>query len=166
MKLNYHFKLLGFIITILFFSIPMYSFCDGNDQVIVDVDVDGDKKKYHIIETKQYKIVEVEDSPKSIEQLRSVAEQAIRDGEKDAVAHLNKVFWFSTGCFFPVIGPILSQRYQPFTPTARVLGKSPEYVAFYYDAYKVKTRKIQFNWALGGCLVGAPIGGYIISNLY
>lgn len=164
MKINYHFKLSGFIITILFFSLPMYSFCDGNDQVIVDVD--GAKKKYHVIETKQYKIVEVEESPKSVEEVQSVAEQAIRDGEKDAVAHLNKVFWFSTGCFFPVIGPVFSQRYQPFTPTGRVLGKSPEYVAFYYDAYKIKTRKIQFNWALGGCLVGAPTGAYILLRLY
>lgn len=164
MKLNYHFKLSGFIITVLFFSLPMYSFCNGSDQVIVDVD--GSKKQYHVIETKQYKIVEVEDSPKSIEELQSVAEQAISDGEKDAVAHLNRLFWFSTGCFFPLIGTILSQRYQPFMPTARVLGKSPEYVAFYYDAYKVKTRKIQFNWAFGGCLVGAPTGTYILSTMY
>ena len=142
----------------------MSGFCDENDQIIVDVD--GSKKKYQIIETKQYKIVEVEESPKDREELKSVADQATSDGEKDAVAHLNRTFWFSTGCFLPVIGPLLSQRYQPFTPTARVLGKSPEYVAFYYDAYKVKTRKIQFTWAFSGCLVGAPIGAFIISTLY
>ena len=164
MKINYHFKLSGFLITVLILSLPMYSLSKGNDEVTIDVD--GAKKKYHVIETKQYKIVEVEKSPKDIEELKSVAEQAISDGEKDAVAHLNRTFWFSTGCFFPVIGPILSQRYQPFTPTGRVLGKSPEYVAFYFDAYKVKTRKIQFNWALGGCLVGAPTGAYILSTLY
>ena len=51
-------------------------------------------------------------------------------------------------------------------PTARALGKSPEYVAFYYDAYKVKTKKIQFNWALAGCIVGAPIEAYLIMVLY
>ena len=164
MKVNYHFKLSGFLITVLILSLPMYGFSKGNDEVTVDVD--GRKKQYHVIETKQYKIVEVEESPKDIEKLKSVAEQAIRDGEKDAAAHLHRTFWFSTGCFFPVIGPILSQRYQPFTPTGRVLGKSPEYVAFYYDAYKVKTRKIQFNWALGGCLVGAPTGAYILLRLY
>lgn len=164
MKINYHFKISGFLITVLIICLPMYGFSKGTDEVTVNVD--GSKKQYHVIETKQYKIVEVEESPKDIEELKSVAEQAISDGEKDAAAHLNRTFWFTTGCFLPVIGPILSQRYQPFMPTGRVLGKSPEYVAFYYDAYKIKTRKIQFNWALGGCLVGAPTGAYILLRLY
>ena len=86
--------------------------------------------------------------------------------EKDAVAHLHRTLWFSTGCFFPLVGPIFSQCHQPFMPTARVLGKSPQYVAFYYDAYKVKTKKLQYNWALAGCLIGAPIGGYLLTVLY
>ena len=142
----------------------MSGFSEENERITAEVD--GRPKKYDVIETKRYEIVEVEDSPTTPEALKSVAEQAVADAEKDAAAHLNRTLWFSTGCFFPLIGPVFSQRYQPFMPTARVLGKSPQYVAFYYDAYKVKTKKSQFTWALTGCLVGAPIGGYLITVLY
>ena len=142
----------------------MSGFSEENERITAEVD--GRPKKYDVIETKRYEIVEVEDSPTTPEALKSVAEQAVADAEKDAAAHLNRTLWFSTGCFFPLIGPVFSQRYQPFMPTARVLGKSPQYVAFYYDAYKVKTKKSQFAWALTGCLVGAPIGGYLITVLY
>ena len=142
----------------------MLGFCEENERVTVEVN--GRPKQYGVIETKRYEIVEVEDSVITPDALKSVAEQAVKDAEEDAVAHLNRTLWFSTGCFFPLVGPIFSQRYQPFMPTARVLGKSPQYVAFYYDAYKVKTKKLQFNWALSGCFVGAPIGGYLLTVLY
>ena len=161
MKITLHYILCGLLI-ITFISGP--GFCQENERITAEVD--GRPKKYDVIETKRYEIVEVEDSPVTPAALKSIAEQAVADAEKDAAAHLNKTLWFSTGCFFPLIGPIFSQRYQPFMPTARVLGKSPEYVAFYYDAYKVKTKKIQFTWSLMGCLVGAPIGAYLISLLY
>ena len=142
----------------------MPGFCQESERITAEVD--GRPKKYDVIETKRYEIIEVKDSPVTPEALKSVAEQAVADAEKDAAAHFNRTLWFSTGCFFPLIGPIFSQRYQPFMPTARVLGKSAEYVAFYYDAYKVKTKKIQFNWALAGCLVGAPLEAYLITVLY
>ena len=164
MKINLRFNLLGLLITILTFGSYMLGFGQENERIIVEVE--GRPKKYDIIETKRYEIVEVEDSPVTPDTLRAVAEQAVADAEKDATAHLNRTLWFSTGCFFPLVGPIFSQYYQPFMPTARVLGKSPQYVAFYYDAYKVKTRKSQFNWALAGCLIGAPIEAYVITLIY
>lgn len=142
----------------------MSGFCQESERITAEVD--GRSKKYDVIETKRYEIIEVKDSPVTTEALKSVAEQAVADAEKDAAAHFNRTLWFSTGCFFPLIGPIFSQRYQPFMPTARALGKSPEYVAFYYDAYKVKTKKIQYTWSLVGCLVGAPIEAYLITVLY
>ena len=161
MKTTLHFIL--YIFLILTFSSGT-GFSEENERITAEVD--GRPKKYDVIETKRYEVVEVEDSPVTPAALKSVAEQAVADAEKDAAAHLNRTLWFSTGCFFPLIGPILSQRYQPFMPTARVLGKSPQYVAFYYDAYKVKTKKLQFNWALAGCLIGAPIEAYLITLLY
>ncbi len=142
----------------------MSGFCQESERITAEVD--GRSKKYDVIETKRYEIIEVKDSPVTTEALKSVAEQAVADAEKDAAAHFNRTLWFSTGCFFPLIGPIFSQRHQPFMPTARVLGKSPEYVAFYYDAYKVKTKKIQYTWSLIGCLIGAPIEAYLITVLY
>ena len=161
MKITSHVILYVLLISTL---ISGTGFCEENKRITAEVN--GRPKQYDVIETKRYEIVEVEESPTTPDAVKSVAEQAIADAEKDAVAHLNRTLWFSTGCFLPGIGPIFSQRYQPFMPTARVLGKSPQYVAFYYDAYKVKTKKLQFTWALTGCLVGAPIGGYLITVLY
>ena len=164
MRINFHFILFGLLIITFIFGTHLLGICQENERITVEVD--GRPKQYDVIETKRYEIVEVEDSAVTPDALQSVAAQAVSDAEKDAVAHLNRTLWFSTGCFFPLVGPIVSQRYQPFMPTARVLGKSPEYVAFYYDAYKVKTKTLQFNWALSGCLVGAPIGAYLITLLY
>ena len=164
MKINLRFNLLGFLIISFIFGSYTLGFCQESERITAEVE--GRPKKYDVIETKRYEIVEVEESPVTAEALKSVAEQAVADAEKDAAAHFNRTLWFSTGCFCPLIGPIFSQRYQPFMPTARVLGKSPEYVAFYYDAYKVKTKKIQFTWSLVGCLVGAPIEAYLITVLY
>ena len=164
MKINLRFNLCGFLIITFIFGSYTSGFSQESERITAEVD--GRPKKYDVIETKRYEIVEVEDSPITPDALKSIAEQAVADAEKDAGAHFNRALWFSTGCFFPLIGPIFSQRYQPFMPTARVLGKSPQYVAFYYDAYKVKTKKLQFNWALIGCLVGAPIEAYVITLVY
>ena len=164
MKINYHFILFGLLIVFLIFGTYTLGFCQETDRITVDVN--GQPKQYDVIETKRYEIVEVDESPITPDALTSVAEQAITDAEKDAGAHLNRTFWFTAGFFFPVGGSIISQFYQPFMPTARVLGKSPEYIAFYYDAYKVKTKKLQFKWALAGCLIGTPISGYLIQAVF
>ena len=164
MKTNFHFSLFGLLIITFIFGIHSLGLCEENERITVEVD--GRPKQYDVIETKRYEIVEVEDAATTPDALQAVAAQAVKDAEEDAVTHLNRTLWFSTGCFFPIIGPIFSQHYQPFMPTARVLGKSPQYVAFYYDAYKVKTKKMQFNWALTGCLVGAPVEAYLIALLY
>ena len=161
MKTTLHFILYGFLIFILGSGA---GFCEKIERITTETD--GRPKQYDVVETKRYEVVEVKESPVTPDALKSAAEQAVADAEKDAATHLNKTLWFSTGCFFPIIGPMFSQRYQPFMPTARVLGKSPQYVAFYFDAYKVKTKKLQFNWALMGCLIGVPIEAYLIRHLY
>ena len=149
---------------LLIFGTQTIGLCQETERITVDVN--GQPKQYDVIETKRYEIVEVDDSPITPDALTSVAEQAINDAEKDASRHLNRTFWFTAGFFFPVVGAAVSQFYQPFLPTARVLGKSPEYIAFYYDAYKVKTKKLQFKWALFGCLLGAPISAYTIQWVF
>ena len=163
-KRKNYFNPFAVIVAVLILSLLTFSLQAENRRITVEVD--GKPKQYDVIETKRYEIVEVEEAVKEVETLKSVVEQAISDAEKDASAHLNKAFWFSAGFFFPVGGTIISQWYQPFMPTARVLGKSPEYVAFYYDSYKVRTKKLQFYWALGGCLVGSSIGAWMYSIFF
>lgn len=80
--------------------------------------------------------------------------QAIADAKKDVRAHFNQTLWFTTGCFLPIIGPLVSQRDIKSMPAARTLGKSPQYVAFYIDYYKIYMKKQRYNWALAGCIVG------------
>ena len=161
MKINYHFILLGLLILLFIFGTQTLGHCQETKRITADIK--GRPKQYDVIETKRYEIVEVNESPITPDALTSVAEQAIMDAEKDAAAHLNRTLWFTAGFFFPGGGSIISQFYQPFLPTARVLGKSPEYIAFYYDAYKVKTKKLQFKWALVGCLIGTPVIAYLMA---
>ena len=94
--------------------------------------------------------------------LNAVEVQAINDAERDASAHLNKLLWFTTGFSLPVIGVFLSQRNQRSIPGARLLGKSPEYVAFYTNAYRIKMKKLRFNWSLLGCLGGTAVAGLTV----
>ena len=164
MKINYHFITFGLLIMLFIFGTQTVGLCQEIERVTVDDN--GQPKQYDVIEIKRYKVIEVEESPQTPDSLNSVAEQAIADAEKDAAAHLNRPFWFSAGFFFPIIGTVVSQYYQPFMPSARVLGKPSEYVAFYYDAYKVRTKKLQFNWAMIGCLIGTPVSAYTIQWMF
>jgi len=88
--------------------------------------------------------------------------QAVSDAERDAAAHLNKLLWLTTGFSLPVIGVFLSQRNQRSIPGARLLGKSPEYVAFYTNAYRIKMKKLRFNWSLLGCLSSTTVAGLTV----
>ena len=76
-------------------------------------------------------------------------------GEADAESATNKGLWFIAGCLGGVLGLIISYVYTPTPPSSRLLGKSPEYVAAYSDAYREKAKKLQTNMALTGCGVGA-----------
>lgn len=91
--------------------------------------------------------------------------QAIADAKKDAKAHFNPTLWFTTGCFLPIIGPIISQREMKSIPAARTLGKSAQYVAFYIDSYEIYMKKQRYNWALGGCILGGLVDVFIIGSL-
>ena len=91
-----------------------------------------------------------------------VEAQAINDAERDASAHLNKLLWVTTGFSLPVIGIFLSQRNQRSIPGARLLGKSPEYVAFYTNTYRIKMKKLRFNWSLLGCLSSTAVVGLTV----
>ena len=79
--------------------------------------------------------------------------EAIVDAERDAQNDVNKGLWFLGGCFGGVIGVIIAYGVEPSPPATRLLGKSPEYVAFYTQAYAEKAKKLQTNSALGGCCV-------------
>ena len=58
------------------------------------------------------------------------------------------------GCIGFTAGVVVSfsavYRYPPDPPPERLLGKSPEYVEFYTDAYRSKARSLRTKWAAAG----------------
>lgn len=47
--------------------------------------------------------------------------------------------------------------YQTHPPTERLIGKSPEYVEFYTDAYKAKTQLLRTEWTAVGAATGCGL---------
>ena len=97
-------------------------------------------------------------------QQASVADEqakAVADGERDAEARVNKGLWFGVGCLTTAIGTILAYSLPPTPPPERLIGKSPEYISFYTEAYKAKAKSIQGRSALIGC--GITTGGVALT---
>ncbi len=62
----------------------------------------------------------------------------------------------TVGCFIPLIA---INAYRPGPHPERLLGKSPEYIDLYTDAYKTRIRLLRRGWAAGG--VAITVGGLI-----
>lgn len=90
-------------------------------------------------------------------QQNSLQAEAIVAAERDVQADVNKGLWFLGGCFGNVIGVIIAYAVEPAPPATKLLGKSPEYVAFYTDAYREKAKSLQANSAWTGCAVFAAV---------
>lgn len=92
-------------------------------------------------------------TPSSSEIQRQAALDAIRKAETS----VNQRLWFWTGCFGTFFGYLTANTYHHPVPTVPLLGKSPEYVASYTDTYITETRKLQSQYALNGCMLGAAL---------
>ncbi len=95
----------------------------------------------------------------ALSQQTSIEKQAIEDAKRDVEVHINKPMWVAIGCLIPVFGLLGPYLYRPPVPTGRTIGKPPEYVAFYTDAYKTEMEKLQFQYALTGCATGVAAYG-------
>ena len=94
----------------------------------------------------------------SLTQKNSVQAEVIAAGEHDAETNINKNNWLFGGCLGSWIALLLAYVREPAPPASRLLGKSPEYIAFYTDAYKAKAKNIQTDKAWTGCIVGTLVG--------
>lgn len=133
MKINAAFRVLVYWAAVLIFSIPFISFA-------------------------QQRLMHPEDI-------------AVAAAEVDANKDVNKPLWFGAGSllsgllFLPIpygyisppIGAISTYFYQPAPPPSRLIGKSPEYIATYTSAYKLKRGNIQVRWTSAGCLSGCIV---------
>jgi hypothetical protein len=85
--------------------------------------------------------------------LSSDIDQGRLDGERDARSEVNGTLWFMAGCCMSWTGVLFAYLYAPNPPATRLLGKSPEYVAAYTDAYRAAAKGTQTSNAWSGCVV-------------
>lgn len=83
----------------------------------------------------------------------SVMLEAKAAAEADAEAKTSKSTWLTLGCLGGLIAVAAGYVYAPSPPAGALLGKSPEYVAAYSDAYAQKAKGIQRRYAMYGCVL-------------
>jgi len=84
---------------------------------------------------------------------QSSIDQGRLDGARDAKTDVSGTLWFMAGCCLSGTGVLFAYVYTPNPPATRLLGKSPEYVAGYTDAYRTAARGTQTSNAWSGCIV-------------
>ena len=88
--------------------------------------------------------------------------EAKADADADADARTNKIVWFLFGCAGGVLAVAGTYLYEPSLPAGPLLGKSPEYVAFYTDAYTEKAKALQVRGAMTGCVVSTLVWAAVV----
>ncbi|MBC8484844.1 MAG: hypothetical protein H8D45_02235 [Bacteroidetes bacterium] len=84
--------------------------------------------------------------------LAQQADNPIYDAERQAMLDVDKTLWLAIGCLIGFVGVAVGYLIEPKPPQSALLGKSPEYVAVYTDAYQKKAKSIQGTQALYGCI--------------
>ena len=93
----------------------------------------------------------------TLAQQYSIQAEATAAGERDAEARTNKMVWRLLGCAGGLITVAATYFYEPAPPAGSLIGKSPEYVAYYADAYTQKAKDVQFRSAIEGCIAGTCV---------
>lgn len=81
----------------------------------------------------------------------------VLDAEAAAERDVDKTMWLALGCLLGVFGLAAAYLIAPNPPAQALLGKSPEYIAVYTDAYRKEGKKLQGSKALIGCLAGTAV---------
>lgn len=92
---------------------------------------------------------------------------AIANARRDAIADAQRDnTWYGAGFLFGVFGVGAAYVMTPQVPPVNLLGKSPEYIIFYTDAYQQAMRKLRVEHATTGCLVwsGAVVFYYLYTS--
>ncbi len=89
------------------------------------------------------------------------AQQATFEAQAQAATDTNTTTWLAAGCLLGVLGWFLATLHKPEPPATALLGKTPQYVAEYRDAYQARAKNIASSRAMTGCLIGT--GAWIVS---
>ena len=91
-----------------------------------------------------------------------ISAQAITDARNDAQKDVIKPQWILIGCCLGPVGYTASLATSPEIPIDRFIGKPPEYVYFYSEEYRRKSKSIQSDFALGGWLIAIVITAFVV----
>lgn len=86
--------------------------------------------------------------------------RVVQQATQDAQADENGALWFFAGCLLGLIGVIIAAVADPTPPAARVMGKSPEYLALYTSTYRSAGSSAQLHSALWG--LGTIVIVYVV----
>ena len=97
------------------------------------------------------------DSAESEENVMITQQQARLDATRDVARDANSASWGIGGfcCGFFAIGAATIQT--PTVPASNLIGKSPNYIVFYTQAYQSEMKKRNLYAATTGCVVGAGV---------
>jgi hypothetical protein len=86
--------------------------------------------------------------------------RAVLEATQDAQADENGTLWFFAGCILGLIGVVIAAVAEPSPPPARLMGKSPEYLAIYTQTYKSEGKSAQLRSSLWG--VGTTVVVFVV----
>lgn len=86
-------------------------------------------------------------------QQHPTASEAHLMAEQEAESDAKKTTWFFIGFCGNILGILIASVYEPTPSASRLLGKAPEYAAFYTDSYKAKSRSVQMRQSIIGLVV-------------
>lgn len=145
MNLNTTFHVLAIFMTVLMFSMPFALLAQESSTQVED------KGVIHQI---------------PVDVLAKTS--AKRDAEVDTRQPLwiggNFLLGLAGGCVLGSVGILGAYMYEPVPPASRLMGKSPEYVLFYTDAYKERVRTLRVRSAVLGCLGGSVVSGCVLAS--
>ena len=73
------------------------------------------------------------------------------EGRRDGDTETSGILWFVAGCGLGILGVVGAYLIKPTPPAAKLVGKSPDYVAAYSDCYRDAAVSVQTKWAWIGC---------------
>jgi hypothetical protein len=96
----------------------------------------------------------------------SQVQGAVIEAEAQADRDTSKMLWFAVGCLGNIVGIAIASFIEAKAPQTALLGKSPEYVASYSDAYSRRCKSIRTKYGLYGCGTSIVLYGLLYLVLF
>ncbi|MBI4722910.1 MAG: hypothetical protein HY769_07970 [Candidatus Stahlbacteria bacterium] len=131
-----------------------------SDTILKNEPIDEESKEELYQQLKGLMEEEKEDEEEKEElDIASICELA----KQDAQADVSSIMWLGAGVLTSATAVLVAYIYSPNPPASRLLGKSPEYAAYYTECYTKEAKRVQTRNATMGCI--APAAVYVVCCL-